>query len=32
VWIIAAITGIMFLMILTFTISGIFEGGGGGVG
>jgi len=29
VWIITAITAIMFLMILTFTLSGIFEGGGG---
>jgi hypothetical protein len=32
VWIIAAITGIMFLTILTITLSGIFEGGGGGGG
>jgi hypothetical protein len=32
VWIIAAIIGIMFLMILTFILSSIFEGGGGGVG
>jgi hypothetical protein len=31
-WIITGITGIMFLMILTFTLSGIFEGSDGGVG
>jgi hypothetical protein len=32
VWIIAAIIGIMFFMILTFILSSIFQGGGGGVG